>query len=219
MNENTKKSVMLGMLSAIAFVVVMIQIPFVQIPGLTLEYEAMDVIVAIGGFIYGPLSALWIAIVVAFVQMLTISSTGIIGFVMNVLSTCSFACLASFVYKKRHNRTGAFIGLLAGVTVMTGIMVLWNYFITPIYTGVPRTIVAGMLLPVFLPFNLVKGGLNMAITLLIYKPVVTALRKGNLVEASSNVKKDAKRENYWMLTILILFVLVSSVTGAYILSH
>lgn len=31
--------------------------------------------------------------------------------------------------------------------------------------------VAELLLPVFLPFNLLKGSLNTALTLLIYKPV------------------------------------------------
>ena len=38
-----------------------------------------------------------------------------------------------------------------------------------------------MLLPAFLPFNLIKGGLNTAITLLLYKPVVVALRRANLI--------------------------------------
>lgn len=65
---------------------------------------------------------------------------------------------------------------------MTIIMLLWNYLITPIYMGYPREAVAELLLPAFLPFNLLKGGLNTALTLLIYKPIVQALRKANLVE-------------------------------------
>ena len=66
-------------------------------------------------------------------------------------------------------------------------MLLWNYLITPIYQKVPRDVVAAMLPTVFLPFNLVKGGLNMAITLLLYKPVVTALRKARLAPESRKV--------------------------------
>lgn len=69
---------------------------------------------------------------------------------------------------------------------MTGAMLLWNYFVTPLYMGVGRQEIAGMLLPIFLPFNLIKGGLNMAVTLLLYKPVVGALRKAGLVPPSEN---------------------------------
>ncbi len=49
-----------------------------------------------------------------------------------------------------------------------------------------------MLVPVFLPFNLIKGGLNSAIALLLYKPVVTALRRAGLIAASSGVSLNGK---------------------------
>ena len=68
---------------------------------------------------------------------------------------------------------------------MTVMMMLWNYFVTPIYMGVPRAQVAGMLATVFLPFNLIKAALNAAWTLLLYKPVVTGLRKAGLLPESS----------------------------------
>jgi hypothetical protein len=38
-----------------------------------------------------------------------------------------------------------------------------------------------MLLPIFLPFNLLKGALNAAVTLLLYKPLVTALRRARFI--------------------------------------
>lgn len=210
MKTDTKRPVMLGMLSAIAFVVVLFQIPVV----LFLEYEAKDVIIAMGGFIYGPLSALFISIVVSLVELVTISSTGIIGCIMNILSTCSFACVASYIYKKKHNRTGAVVGLLAGVVTMTVVMLLWNYLITPLYMDVPRAQVAGMLFTVFMPFNLVKGGINMAITLLIYKPVVTALRKASLIEQSKGAGSEQTKENWWLTTILVLFLLATCIVAA-----
>ena len=76
---------------------------------------------------------------------------------------------------------GAAAGLAAGVALMTGLMLLWNYFITPLYMGYPREAVAAMLLPVFLPFNLIKSALNAALTMLIYKPVSRALKRSGLV--------------------------------------
>ncbi len=54
--------------------------------------------------------------------------------------------------------------------------------ITPIYMGYPREAVAELLLPVFLPFNLFKDGLNAASTFLLYKPVVSALMKSGYIE-------------------------------------
>ena len=58
-------------------------------------------------------------------------------------------------------------------------MMFWNYWIAPIYMGYPREAIVKLLLPAFLPFNLIKGGLNAAIAMLLYKPVVTALRHSN----------------------------------------
>ena len=75
---------------------------------------------------------------------------------------------------------------------MTVIMLLWNYLITPLYMGYPRETVAAMLIPTFLPFNLLKSGLNSAILLLIYKPVVTALRKARLIEPQAAGTESGK---------------------------
>ncbi len=88
-----------------------------------------------------------------------------------------------------RTKKGAVVGLTVGVVTLTVVMLLWNYLITPIYMHMDRSVVAAMLPTVFLPFNLVKGGLNMALTLILYKPVVTALRKARLVperEAASD---------------------------------
>ena len=132
---------------------------------------------------------------------------------MNILSTCAFACTAAYIYKKKHTLSGAVIGLAAGCVLMTIVMLLWNYLFTPIYLGYPREAVAEMLLPVFLPFNLLKGGLNMAITLLIYKPIVTGLRKAGLIELSDQKAEKGKRTGIILISLFLLatcifFVLV-----------
>jgi len=93
------------------------------------------------------------------------------------------------------------------------VMLLWNYLITPIYQGVPRDVVAAMLPTVFLPFNLAKGGMNMAATLLLYKPVVTALRRAGLVPPSrgGQGKKFSGGFLLFTLALLITFVLFALV--------
>ena len=173
----------LAMLTAIAYVVMLLSKMLPQVSGF-LQLDLKDTIICIGGFVYGPLSAAIISIVVAVVEMFTYSDTGPIGCIMNVLATVSFCCTASFVYKKVHTKKGAVLGLALGVIALTAVMLLWNYLITPIYMNMDRAVVAAMLPTIFLPFNLVKGGLNMALTLVIYKPVVTALRKARLAPES-----------------------------------
>lgn len=187
---STKELTMLAMICAIAYAMVyVVRIPVV----LFLKYEPKDVIITVGGFLMGPAAPLISATVVALLEMFTISETGIIGCIMNFLSTCSFACTAALVYRKKHTQTGAVLGLAAGAVTMTALMLLWNYLITPLYmVGTSRSDIAGMLVPVFLPFNLLKAGLNSAITLLIYKPLVTGLRKAGLVAPSRQGTSGSK---------------------------
>ena len=143
--------------------------------------------------------------------MITISSTGPYGFLMNVVSTCAFAVPAAWFYQKHRTQKGAVIGLAFGVVTMAVAMLLWNYIITPFYMGVPRSTVAGMLMTVFLPFNLIKGGINAGLTLLLYKPIVNALRKAHLAEPS---KSGAQKGQFsvgftlFALAILVTFVLL-----------
>ena len=202
---NVKTLTSLAMLTAIAYVVMYLSKMLPQVSGF-LQLDLKDTIICIGGFIFGPLSAAIISIVVAVVEMFTVSDTGPIGCIMNVLATVSFCCTASFVYKKVHTKKGAVIGLALGVAALVIVMLLWNYLITPIYMGMDREeVVVPMLLPVFLPFNLVKGGLNMALILLLYKPVVTALRKAKLVpESQTSLTTGSKLNAGFLLFALAL---------------
>ena len=181
-----KKMVTLAMLAAIAYLIVnLVRIPVV----LFLKYEPKDVIITIGGFLFGPMASFIISFVVSLLEMVTISDTGIIGGIMNLISTCSFACVAAFIYKKQHTLKGAILGLGLGSLLMVAIMLLWNWLITPLYLGVDRSTVEGMLIPAFLPFNLLKAGLNSALTIGLYKPLSTALKRIGLVETHAKSSK------------------------------
>ena len=200
----------LAMLTALTYVAMLLSKLLPQVSGF-LQMDVKDTVVCIGGFLFGPLSAAIISIVVALVEMFTVSDTGIIGLIMNVLATCAFCCTASFIYKKMCTRKGAVLGLALGTVVLTVVMVLWNYLITPIYMHMDRSVVAAMLPTVFLPFNLVKGGLNMALILLLYKPVVTALRKARLVPERESARSGDRFDAGFLLfslALLVTFVLL-----------
>ena len=199
---NTKKMVLLAMLAAVAFMLVaLIRIPVV----LFLSYEPKDVVITIGGFLMGPMASFVISLVVALVEMVTISTTGPIGCLMNLLSSACFACTAAFVYKKNHSLGGAVLGLVLGSATMIVTMLLWNWLITPLYmTGTSRSDIAAMLMPVFLPFNALKAGFNSALTLILYKPLVSALRKTRLIPKASAKSASAKWGIYLLGTALLI---------------
>ena len=178
---NVKTIVVLAALSAIAYILAsVIRIPLVPAVGF-LGYEPKDVILVIAGFIYGPVAPLVMATVIALLEGFTTSVMGPIGIPMNFIASCAFACTASAIYKKWRTLTGAAVGLTVGVVVTTIVMLLWNYALTPILLGIPRPVVQAMLIPGFLPFNLIKGTLNAAITMLLYKPLRAALDKSRLL--------------------------------------
>lgn len=207
---STRYIAVVAMFSAVSFVAVLVSKAIPNVAGF-LSYEPKDAIIVIAGLLYGPLTSVLVSVIVSFIEMISISSTGPYGFLMNVFSTCAFSVPAAWIYSKNRTQKGAMIGLVAGVGVMALVMVLWNYIITPFYMGVPRETVAGMLIPVFLPFNLIKGGLNAALTLLLYKPLVNALRAAHLVEPSKSGKSKGRFSvgfTLFALAILITFVLL-----------
>lgn len=201
MNSKTKKLTTVAMLCAITYVVMAVgRIPIV----LFLKYDPSDVIVTLGGFIWGPMTSCIVSVVVAVIEMITVSETGILGCIMNIVQTLSFACTAAVIYKKKHTLSGAVIGLVSGWIISVFVMLLWNYLVTPLYMGYSREVVAEMLLPVFLPFNLLKGGLNASITFLLYKPVITALRKSGYV---SSVEKVTRRKHIGLILLAFLIII------------
>ena len=201
--QKNKKLVSMAMLCALAYLVMLVgRIPIV----LFLKYDPKDIVIAIGGFLYGPVSAFVISVVVALVE-LPISGTGIIGCIMNLVSSAAFACTAAYFYSRKRTLEGAALSLVAGVAAMVAVMLLWNYFLTPIYMGYPRDAVADMLLPVFLPFNLLKGGLNAAFTMMLYKPVVSALRAARLVSESDSAQPSNRRVTISVVLMSLLVVI------------
>ena len=207
---STRYMAAVAMFAALSFVSVLIAKVIPNVAGF-LSYEPKDAVIVIAGLLYGPLTSVLISVIVSLIEMLTISSTGPYGFLMNVISTCAFAVPAAWYYQKHKTQKDAVIGLCFGVITIVVAMLLWNYIITPFYMGVSRETVAGMLMSVFLPFNLVKGGINAGLTLLLYKPVVGALRKAGLAQPSST-GSDKRVFNpgftLFAVAVLVTFVLL-----------
>ena len=202
--QRLRRLTAMALLTALSYAsVFFIRIPVV----LFLSYEPKDVLLAIGAFLFGPVSGICMAVAVALLELVTISTTGVIGLVMNVLSSCLFVCTAAIIYHHKRTLTGAIIGLMSGALLMTIGMVLWNYLITPLYMGVPREQIADMLLTVFAPFNLLKGALNASLAITLYKGVSSALRSAHLLPPAENSRTNSKFPA-WLVGIFTLCILI-----------
>jgi riboflavin transporter FmnP len=194
------------MLAALAYVLMFsIRLPVMPVPPY-LKYEPKDVIIVIAGFLYGPLSAFSVSAVVSTVEMFTVSQDGYWGLLMNILSSSAFACTASAIYRWRRSLPGAVIGLVIGVVFATGVMLLWNYLVVPIYVGAPREFVATMLVPYFLPFNLLKYGLNAGFTVLLYKPVRLALTQARMFPSPGGDSGRGMKINTGVLVVSVFVI-------------
>ena len=187
MKIKTKDLVVCGLFSAIAYVFTYIGRIIPQFQGF-LSLDPKDSIIVIAGFALGPWATIAISIVVAFIESVSNSDTQVIGFIMNVISSVSFSFLPALMYKKNRNFKTAIIGMALSSCITVAAMLLWNYLITPIYQGVPRSVVASMLLPIFLPFNAIKCTMNTVLVILLYKPFVKALRHMVLLNPSKKRK-------------------------------
>ena len=214
MTEKTRRLTLMAMIAAMSYVVMLVgRIPVVMF----LKYDPKDIVIAIGGFMLGPGAAALTSLLVSLIEMVTVSETGIIGCVMNVLSTVAFVLPAALVYHHKRTLKSAAFGLALGAVAMTAIMLAWNYILTPIYMGYPRAAVAEMLVPVFLPFNLLKGLLNAAFTMLLYKPVSTALKRTRIIAAEG---EKAPVKTFRPTVVISSIVLIATcVVLMYLLGH
>ncbi len=212
----TRQLATMAMLVALAYVVTAVTRFPLMASAEFLKYDPKDVVLLIGAYLYGPLAGAGMSVAACFIEMVTVSEAGVYGFIMNVVASLAFICPAALLYRRRRTMGGAVTGLALGVASMAAVMVLWNYIITPLYQGWPREQVAAMLLPVFLPFNLIKGVLNAALTLVLYQPITNALRRSHLLPA---LPDGSVRRSYRMSALLLgLFLLITGVLVVLVLT-
>ena len=211
-NVDVKKIASIAMISALAFLARLV----FKIPVSFLTFDIKDTVIATGGLVFGPVSAVVISLLVSLIEMI-ISETGPIGFVMNFISSATFAGVAALIYKFKRTFNGAIIGLFSSVAATTAVMLLMNLLLTPIYQSVPVEVVIDMLPTLFLPFNFAKTLLNAAVVMLVYKPVVVALRKAKIIEGKA---MDIKFTKQSLVTIIVSSVsLVAAVVIFVILNN
>lgn len=175
--KNLRKLSTMAILAAVSVMLVAL-IHFPIFPAAAfLEYDPADIAILICGFAFGPGAGICVTAVAALVQGLTVSAaSGIYGIIMHIISTSALVVTSSVIYKRHKTKKGAAIAILCGICAMTLVMIPANLFVTPYFMGVEREMVTG-LMPFIIGFNLIKAGINGAVTFLIYKKISKLIHK------------------------------------------
>ena len=195
--KSTERIVGIAIFSALAFVVSFL----VHIPIQFLTFDAKDAIITVAAFIYGPITAPIISFIAALIELVTISDTGWYGFIMNFASSAVYSLTASLIYSSKRSINRALIGIYSAVALTTGVMLLLNILVTPIYMrdflGVPMDAsgIIDMIPTILLPFNFAKTLLNSAIVMLIYKPITLALSRSGIVKSEAKKSLSFNRSS------------------------
>ncbi len=184
-NKKTLQLVQKAMLTALA-VVLMLVVRFPLLPTAKfLEYDMGDIPVIIATLMFGIPTGVVILAAEALVQSLTVSAASSWeGFVMHFLSSCLFLIITYVFYsmgrKKKKIKFFLIVGLTVSAAAMAALMIPLNLIFTPMYLGVQVQSVKEMMLPVIVPFNLIKGAINAAAVTIIFLPLNKILKKTHL---------------------------------------
>ena len=197
-----------GMITAAAFLITFVfrfKVSF-------LTFDFKDAFIALLSLMYGPVYGVASAAIVALLEFLTVSDTGVYGLIMNFLASGTFAFVCGIIYKYKRTFSGAILSLVFAALSVVIVMVTANIFITPFYMGVPRSAVIQMILPLLLPFNLAKTVMNASSTLLLYKPVTSGLKKMNILPKGESKSRSLRSVILAVVSILVMVLTVLFLT-------
>lgn len=196
--KSSRNAVVAGMLSAIAFILMFIEIPVPMLIPSFIKMDISDLPALLGSFALGPVYGIVISLLKnILIMIIKGSSSAGVGELSNFILGAVFTFLAGLIYKRHKNIRGAIAGAVIGAAAMAAMSLPSNYFIVyPAYVkfyGLPMDVIVGMyqvILPyadsllkclvIFnIPFTFVKGMIDVAICFLIYKPLSPILHGRN----------------------------------------
>ena len=178
-NERINKIVKVGLLGAIAGILMCIEISI--IPGFDwLKLDFSEVPVLMGGFAFGPIVAMAIEFIKLIVKVIyTGSVSGYVGLLANFIIGSSFVIPAALIYRRNKSKKTAIIGMIVGAIVMELVAIVANlYVLLPAY-GIPMEGQAAVEYVVYglIPLNTIKAVASSVLTYLLYKRVSVAIFK------------------------------------------
>ena len=182
---------MVGILSAVASVLMMVSFSVPLVPSF-LKMDLSEMPALLASYSMGPVAGVLVCLIKNLVN-LPMTTTGGVGELANFLLGACFVVPAGIIYRMVKNRRGALLASLAGCVLMSVVSLPINYFLTyPVYAKLmPMEVIIGMyqailpsvngllscLLIFNVPFTLVRGLIDVAVTFLIYKRISPLIKK------------------------------------------
>ncbi|WML25744.1 ECF transporter S component [Neobacillus sp. OS1-33] len=183
---NVRAYVSIGMLSSIAFLLMLIQFPLPLFPNF-LFVDFSDIPALIAALIFGPIAGVLVELfknILNYIQ--TGSFTGIpVGHIANFAAGIVFILPTYYIYNRLKTRKGMTLALISGTVTMAVIMSILNYLIIlPAYTllmGFPD--MRNLVVPAILPFNILKGVMMSAIFMLLFIRMQAWINKNTTIKS------------------------------------
>lgn len=193
--SSTKKITIVGAFSALAAVLMYIEIPLFFVPPFY-KIDFSEIPVLICGFLLGPTAAaVSEAIKILIKLIINPTSTAFVGEFANFVVGCAFVIPASVIYQRNKTRKRAVLGMVSGTLISTALGMFTNaYILLPafaaLYGGMPvesliamgtevNSAIGSMLTFILLavtPLILIKFGLVSVVVFLIYKKISVLLK-------------------------------------------
>lgn len=188
--SKTRKLTAAAILAAAAYLLAFLEFPVPLTPAFA-RMDLSDLPALIGAFAFGPVTGVMVELVKNLLGLMT-SSTGGVGELANFLMGASYVFTAGAVYKHHRTKRMAFVGGVTGSIAMGIMAAITNYFILlPMFEKfmpLEEIIAAfGEFIPFIhtkldvvlynaFPFNVLKGLVITAVTMLIYKKLSPILK-------------------------------------------
>lgn len=179
-NLGVKAFVAIGMLSAIAYVLMLLNFPMPMFPT-WLKIDFSDVPALVGAIIMGPAAGVLIELIKNLLDIIsTGSESGIpVGHIANFTTGLLFILPTYFVYKKVQSKKGVISGLIVATIITTIGMSVLNYFVFfPMYEifmgfEMPKL----MIVTAIAPFNFIKCIMISIVFIVFYNKMAERLNK------------------------------------------
>jgi ECF transporter S component (folate family) len=158
----------------VALGIILSFIEFPLLPGTDfLKFDASSVTAMTIGFSFGPAAGCLVGVLVAWIHGLF--SGNLWGALMNSVVVLAFVLPAAVAYKRNGGTASTVVGLVISCICMVAVAIIMNLVITPIYMGVPVEAVMAMILPILLPFNILKAVINAVLSFVLLRSLRTFL--------------------------------------------
>lgn len=167
----------IGIMAGLSLVLMLVRFPLVPSAG-WLEYDLGDIPILLTAIVAGPIPALFTLLITVLIEMVTISKGGFWGMIMHLLATGSMILILSAIYRRRPTNKSLIAGLVMAALTLVAVMIPMNLVITPLFMpGMSARDVLPMIVPILLPFNLMKGLLHGLIVFSLYKATMNSWGK------------------------------------------